>query len=513
MWLVIVYSAIGGVLAAASKPFWYDEISTIILSRQPHLSDIWAALKQGVDGQPPAYDLLERIASHVAQNAEVAYRLPSVLAFCCVLWCMFVFVRRHNGAVVAFLCSAALILTPLNYPYAVEARPYEVLVACIAFALVCYQRAGRLVWVVLLGCALVAAQCLHYYAFFYFVPFGMAEFVLALRLRRIRWGAWIALTLGLVPLAAFWPTLESIKKIYASHIGWDTPSLQAAARFYHYFVYGDFLLIYHVHFPYVDFVAAVAIALLAILMVVAQRGSEKANWKADSPLWDNVLGVVLLAVPFLGLALTKIAHGGYRERYFLSTLLCIPLMCAFMLRFLRRSKISFFLLAVILLAGVAKQQASFWRHQPSPVGRLSNPAAPVLDLVKAADRPGLPVVASDGVDYAQLAYYAPPELAKRLVAVVDAPQAFVYIGSDMLDTYLGALARYDPDLRVYQFSRFRPGHPDFLLYSDGSGYGSGHWDWWPHRLAADGYSLRVVAAEGVRRIYLVDAPTAGTVGH
>jgi hypothetical protein len=501
MYSVIVYAAIRNVFAAAARPLWFDEIATMYLSSQPRLSDIWIALEHGADGQPPAYYLLERIAGHLAHDVEIAYRLPSILAFCCVLWCMFVFLRRHNGEVSAFLCSTALLLTPLN-EYSIEARPYEVVAVCIAFALVCYQRAGRLRWVALFGCSLVIAQSMHYYAFFFFAPFGLAELVVALRTWRVRWSIWIALAVGFVPLAVFWPLTQEIKRVYGAHIQ-GVPSLRAAGNFYTHFLYGDFLLIYHLHFPYAGFVAAIAISLLAILMIIVPILDGQKSHAGDSLFYDNLLGVGLLAVPILGLVVTKIGHGQYMGRYSLATLLCIPVMGAFVLRFqfLRRHRTLYLVLLLGFLAGVVREQVSFWYRGRGHFAHVVNPAEPISDLVKRAGRPDLPLVASEGFDCVQLAYYAPPQLAKRLLTVVDPQQAVVYAGSDTVDIDLAIFAQYGP-LRVYPFSEFRQDHPEFLLYSDGT-Y---NLDWWPRRLADDGYSLQVLAAEGMRKVYLVNAP-------
>jgi hypothetical protein len=109
----------------------------------------------------------------------------------------------------------------------------------------------------------------------------------------------------------------------------------------------------------------------------------------------------------------------------------------------------------------------------------------------------LPLVVSDGVDYLPFVYYAPPELAGRLVDVVDPPNAVAYLGMDSIDKSLIGLRSCYP-LRVYDFPAFASEHSTFLLYSSGSTN-----DWWPRRLANNGYSLEVVAAEKGRKIYLV----------
>ena len=53
--VVAAYSLLRSVVYAAIKPFWFDEVLTYVVSRQGTPSAIWAALKQGVDGNPPTF--------------------------------------------------------------------------------------------------------------------------------------------------------------------------------------------------------------------------------------------------------------------------------------------------------------------------------------------------------------------------------------------------------------------------------------------------------------------------
>ena len=117
-----------------------------------------------------------------------------------MLVCLFVVLRRRNGDVIAFLCAATLLITPLYRPYAVEARPYSLVAASIAVAMVGYQRAPRLPWIVLMGASFITAESLHYYAFFAFVPFAVAEAAVLAKTRHFRWGIWIAMAAGFIPL-------------------------------------------------------------------------------------------------------------------------------------------------------------------------------------------------------------------------------------------------------------------------------------------------------------------------
>ena len=48
--------------------------------------------------------------------------------------------------------------------YAANARPYSLLMACIAFALVCYDRLPSFGWAILFGLSLAMAQGVYYFA-------------------------------------------------------------------------------------------------------------------------------------------------------------------------------------------------------------------------------------------------------------------------------------------------------------------------------------------------------------
>ena len=495
IWVLITYAAIRGLFAAASKPFWFDEVCTLIVARLSSASAIWRALERAADGQPPLFYLIERAAAAVALKPEIALRLPSIFAFLFILLCVFLFVKRRSGAMYALLCTSVLLITVLYGTYAVEARPYSLLVACIAFALLCYQRAPEPLWLVLMGLSLAAAQALHYYAVFAFVPFGLAEIAFSFKARKLRLGVWLAMACGLVPLAICWRLLRALKESFGPHV-WDSPGLRHIGKTYGWLFNTS---AFHWH---LGFAVAAVLILLGALLALAFRGM-RAALVADPFFHEYVLAWALLSLPFVALAAIKILGGGLSPRYVLPTVLAVPLAAGYILPRLNRSVVA--LLAVLVLSVLSVQETRFWISQRGHLGKMISPTGSIAGLVGRAGHPDLPVVASDGLDYLTFIYYAPPELSKRLVYIADPTQAVAYTGTDSNDRSLLGLQSCDP-LRVYEFQAFANAHPAFLLYSNGSAI-----DWWPRRLTRDGYTLEVVAADQQRKIYLVaQVPSVGS---
>ena len=490
IWILIAYAIVRSLVAAASKPFWYDEVFTVIVARQPSLSAIWRVLAQPADSQVPPFYLVERTAAALLHNPQIGFRLPSILGFACTLVLVFFFVKRRSGALYALLCTSILLITVAYTTYAVEARPYGLLVACIALALLCYQRAPEPRWLVLMGFSLASAGALHYYAVFALVPFGLAEIALYLNTRRLRPSVWLALACGLMPLAVFWPLLSALKKYYGAHISL-APTLRGTGT-----TYGWLFNIPARDHLHLEIAAATVLVLLGTLVALTFR-SVRAAQTANPFFHEHVLVWDLLALPFVAYAVTKLAHGGMDHRYVLESVLAVPLGAGYIIPRLNR-RITL-LLAILLLSILAVQEARFWASQRGHFGKVVSPVDSIGRIVSSAGHPDLPVVVSDSGEFLPFVYYAPPELARRFVDVVDPAQAVAYIGSDTVDKNLLALRAYYP-LRVYEFQAFVSDHPSFLLYSSGRA----GWDWWPRRLADDhGYSLELLAAKEGRKVYLV----------
>jgi hypothetical protein len=482
---VIAYAVVRDLFQAATRPFWYDELCTWIIVKQGSVSAVWRALSHAVDSQPPPYYLIERLASLLTNNEHISFRIPSILGFSCVTFCLYSFVRKKSGGAVALACAMIPLFTVLFDPYSVEARPYCLMVACISIALVCYQHAPSIRWMILMGATFAVGESFHYYSVISVIPFVVTETVFALSARRIRWSVWLAFSCVLPPLIFFWPLLSGFKNYYGAHI-WGLPTLETAEGSYGWYfnkppTWGLILLV------------VVLIAVIGTLLV--RRQKESARPSTDFP-YEPVLIIGFLSLPLIGFLIAKSAHGIMTPRYVIPTVIGFSLAAGYVLPRTKRNSVA--LLAILILfSAFAVQEKRFWSsHNP----HFISPAESVQALVTSAGYPDLPVVVSVSHDYLQLAHYASPEWKDRFVSVVDPPEAVLYTGSDLDDKNLQTMRNFAP-LHVYDFDKFAADHASFLLYSSNAGLGA---DWWGVKLFRNGYSFKMLAqTDFYHRVFLV----------
>ena len=313
--IVILYTLVRNILLAASRPFWFDELNTVIVAGQPTLGKLWYALRHAEDSAPLLYVVVEHFCAAFIPKAEIAYRVPSILAFACILWCLFVFIRTRSGPGIAFVCAVLPLFTQLYWRYAAEARSYECVVACIAMALVCYQRAGQKRWVIALAASLFAAGAFHYYGFFVLVPFLAAEFLHAIQTRAVRWGVWLAIFSGFLPLVAAYPILRQIKEFYGVHF-WGQPTWAVVWNMYGRLPYRATLI---------AMAALVVMSAITIFVPVWKRSDV-----GPEPSFANehVVAIVLIGLPIIEYVGIKLEHGALTMRYALALILGVSIKMA-----------------------------------------------------------------------------------------------------------------------------------------------------------------------------------------
>ncbi len=221
--LCLLFVALVGL--AASDYLWYDELIIVRVAALPHWHDIWNFYASGLDTIGLLYALVLHALRGLPADEEIRSRLPAIVSFLGMLWCVFVFVRRRYAAVYAFAVVLLLTTFPL-LAFAVFAKSYAVELAGLAFAMICWQKgleessgwgaAG--VW-----CGLAVAISSHTFGIFLVVPFAAAQWWADARRRRVSWAMWAALVLFPAVLLPVLPGDLRASKLYGSNF-WSKPS-------------------------------------------------------------------------------------------------------------------------------------------------------------------------------------------------------------------------------------------------------------------------------------------------
>ena len=467
---ILVYAALMSLDGAAARFFWSDEIVTIAVSRLSSPSAIWAALKAATDGNPPGFYIIESALASVTSDPHVSFRVASVLGLLLTSIALFIFVRRSAGAIGGLLAATMPLLTPLFSFFAIEARPYSVLVACLAWAMVTWQNVGRPWRPVGFALLLMAAVSIHFYALVAIVPFGVAELAWSLQARKVRLRVWAALATAIVPLAVFWPQVASMRQGFGAHF-WarEGPTFMLTA---HEQTLGlpDYWSV------------SVVVALSASLLFEALRALRTPDAPPETTS-EKVLLLALINLPVIAYGMTVVADSALTSRYVLpSTLGVIAALSSAAARGpWRRGAVCL----VVLLLVVAFRGGRHWRDRPESAKNLEHPDTAVLEeLLRSPGRPDLPVVVSNGHAFLEMSYYRGTAASSRFTYLLDRDAAIKHASSDSVDRELELLSSL-MQLDLAPRSAFLRQHPRFLMFSKPN-----RWDWLYAQLVEEGFSVR-----------------------
>jgi len=219
--LALTLAAAGLRVWHARESLWLDELHTAWCAAGT-LSEV--AARAAIGNQSPLFFWLQWLVIGVTGPAELALRLPSLVAGSLLPLSIFLAGRRWSGAGVGLLAATLITVDPLAIFYATEARPYA-LVQCLAVVHVALAAEIvatptprlRAMWVVLAAIlfhlhytsALLIAAELAYFLLACLLQYGMAAY---------QWKA-LALDAALVAVL-FLPAIGLISGIYARRANW-----------------------------------------------------------------------------------------------------------------------------------------------------------------------------------------------------------------------------------------------------------------------------------------------------
>jgi hypothetical protein len=455
-------------LHAWSKPFWFDELSSIYICRLPSFQASWQAVLHGGDFNPPLFYVIERAVQALFGENRVGLRLPEMFAFWLFSVCLFRFARRHMGRLAGWI---ALFLPTLSggYYYATEARPHALVLGALGVALVCWQewedKPWSRAWTAAFAGALLTGFLLHCYAVLLAVPFGATELWRTVRTRNWRWQRWLALVLPVaIAGVCYWPLVSSFRATMGSLDISDSPGFGAS-----------FLRLA----PFYGFVFVPCIGILLLVLLAAAwgvRSRRDALRRPFVPESELVLIACFVLFPLFGILFAKVSHGPFVFRYFLGSLagcvLCLAYAASNLTNVRGRQLVA--LAVAVQLAWSAGQVWFFHLEkkaesivEPSlSFGFSTYPDGPLAGypLLRAQFTNNLPVAVEDRMDMLYLLYYAPPALRSRLFLVTSSERDVTYRLYRALRQWAGVPSNPESTL-----DQFVAAHRKFVFYGLPSG--------------------------------------------
>lgn len=444
---------------ARAKPFWHDEIYTILHSTLPSISAMWAASRDGIDLAPPLNSLLTRFVQSVAGVGPVATRLPAMVGYWTMTVVVFHMVRRRSNATLA-LAAALLPCYTAAFRYSYEARGYGLMLGLLAVGLYSWSEAAqgrrRALHLPLLALALTASLWSHYYAVLGLMPIAVGEVARLWRDRKPDWAVWGAISLsflGALPLRPLAAAAAAQTQTFWARVG--VTDLGAVYQF----------LIEPLRrvTPWLILGAVISAVLLSVSIFTGGKPSEP---RRRLPVHEIAAGLAFLLIPAVGVLGARLFTGVFVARYALSAVIGLSLAVPLAVWWaVPRSGVPEVVLCLVLAGSFSRSAFESVRHARDP---FHDPVEQRPQLVRHLAEPA-PVVVTGGLMFLQFWYYTPPELRGRLWYLADPAAAVRHRGSDSFDRGFLALRRWTA-VTVQDYRSFVEGHQEFCVYAAGSGW-------------------------------------------
>jgi hypothetical protein len=481
LFVVTVVYAAGAMLQAHAKPFWYDEVFTVMSAAPRDVAGTWRAA-QKLDAAPPLTHLLTHFAvSWFGQN-EVSARLPEIAGFWVFCLSMFYFVRRRLG----ILYGLAALLLPLStaaYEYAYEARPYGLVLGFCGLMLLCWQtgtesrsfkHAAACTGIAL---SVMGALMCHYYAGLLYVPLAGAEAYRSRKARRLDWGIWIAMFFGLAPLVWRLTTIKAVVHGFAQVSASDIHPI-------------DVLDFWNQGLQPALSILVVALAAAAVWTWKVPEPSVEPSPSPSFKFWELLAAILFLTIPVFSVAVGILVTHSYYPRYalmgFTGVVLLLPPVVARMAR--GRALVAFLFLALASLQLVERSTTI-----PHPSNVLTDESV-LVDALKQG-----PVVVADGQLFMQMWFYLPDVLKSNLIFLVDgeASVKYQFFNTAAIDAALSYVRQWFP-IQALDYRTFASPGKEFRLLQN-----PGKPGWMLQKIAADGGSEVIDRYTSFRQLYRI----------
>lgn len=418
---IILLFALWGWFASRANHLEFDELLELSVATATTSSGVVSTLAAGVDFNPPLSHFLVRASDSLFGDSDWALRLPAFLGLAALLVCIYRFVSGQLGRAYGLIAMLVILCMPVR-DYAVEARPYGIVLGLSGLSLLLYraatQRKRRGLALAGLALCTAALPASHYYAVLVVAVITAASLVRAWELRKPDWPLLISCTAPPITI------LILLRDVIA----------QQMHRLAHYFARGNLLSFDH---GYDDLtmdplVGCVALLLATVLIVLFPKALEATfSFKAIRDLRPDivVLAVGLLSLPLVGAVITQFVTHAYLTRYFLPASIGCAVCLCYGLKFVSGAVPGIVLVSVLSLGlgfGKAILQQAHRSAEPMP-------------LASALESGALPILFDNPEAYLQIYHYV-PAVRRNIWVIADPAASLRYRQYDTDDRIMLALA-------------------------------------------------------------------------
>ncbi|GAA3750152.1 glycosyltransferase family 39 protein [Terriglobus aquaticus] len=493
---VLLLTAVLGLLWSHARLMWNDEFLSFYSDSVQTLGGVLRVqMHSPISLDPPTYHLLSHLSMDVAGRNGMALRLPALFGFLLLELSLFLLVRRLAGWR-AGLIAMSLPLCTASFRYAVEGRPYGLLLGLYAAAVLCWLVAaewgeqGRPRGVALLGLWLSIALAItsHYFGLLILLPVSTGEAVRSLRRGRFDWPVVGTLVAGMASIALILPGKAALAP-YQRHYYTSAVNLHNVSQGYR-----ELFVRYNTWpLPAQKVCAAMlAVATLALVWATVRyvrsnpAGEERMGRDLKPAFWAAMLALAVL--PFFGYLFGEFVTHTMEVRYVIAALIPFAVSLALLLERRLRSN-GFFLgtISALLVLAVALGAIQIRAEQRKSDAILAAMAVPASLHDELASHPGKPLYTQSLGDFFLDGYYAPdPLVRQRITLLYDEPTEVKWLRHNTNAVTAVNLQQFSP-LHIASYSRMLA-EPDALLLNYHSG-----WEWIGDDLRARATPVRALS--------------------
>ena len=453
---------------------WHDELYTFYIAQAPSFRTMlhWA---NTVDMNPPLYYIAARFCMHLLPAGRLAVRMPSIVGYATAMMCTYAFVSRRMTPLYGALGVFILMMPDFSY-YALQARPYALMLACIGIAAVSWQSAqsprslSRLAGLAGVFLGSLGLLLSHVLAVFALAALVVAEAARAVGRRKIDWPMTAALSLPWVACITYLPLLHyHSTQVYP-------PAFQATS------------VMLGSRYAYIWMFMAPSLAMTAVIFaLLGPAGDAEQTQRQYLSGAETLFALGLLAVPFAAVLLFLHAHAAYFNRYGLAASLGLAILFPYGLaRWGKGSSrnalvacVVFFFAAFPVTALMKIVKRNFFSN-PIPV-QMSGSENLRLESIQS----GLPFVDASGLTFLEMNRREAPEFLQRVYYLEDFVADKQYARATIFEELTVVKTMFPIRAQVQDYSQFTQQHRQFLVL----GTYTYPEDWLLRKLLADGARL------------------------